>query len=1015
MKKKIWIASILTALSMAAAVGGVVLSQKDAPTVVTQAAENWQGGELDNKYLYGTTLDVPAASVEVNGVTVAATASVTYPNGLTVTGENVKLNQAGIYTVTYRAVVDGTHCVEQKTFSVEDKAYFVQSEESSVEYGKYTAFGSNTTGLKVRLARGDSLTFSKLMDFDKLKSTDSIFELFVTPNARGIYDFSRLIVMLSDPTDSSKYLRIQLRKYGSDTNGLAVSYVDVGGNGQSQVGCESGQHRVNGWGTPIEHSFSAVKNDPSVNNWSGPAINTVPDAHRCYVTYNSENMEVKASNAHVANLNDLSYYERVWQGFPSGKAKVTITADEYASDTANFCITKIFGMDLSEAAFDEDEAPMIDVALTEEEMPQAQVGYEYTIPAATSFDYYAGNCDVQASVYRDYAGSPISVGVVDGKFKPTIAGWYTIVYTAKDALGNEAKETRNVYVSQDLGSIDVTLPDTKVTSATLGSWVPVGEATYTGDSGFATVKKTVTLGDKTYEITDGFIPEEKGVWTVTYTVSDYIGRVGTASYEVDAQIGEGYVVLDEIVMPKIFVAGSEYTLPVVYANDYSSGKPERILCDVVVTDSNGVKTYKAGDKFVPAVSANGDKVSISYQCNGVATNKQLEIPAVLVRGFGEIVAKNYFYGEGFSTSYKDKAGAWYPGGIEIIADADSERCGWTFATPQLASDFNIEFEGIAGNADFEALVITLTDSINEKEKISITLKVKSVGSTVIVGDTAIDLLGSSLSSGEKYKVFYNDGKFTFDGTNFAVEKTVYGEEFTGFSSNLMYVNVDMVNVIKGASYKVLSISGSNISRRNLDVFIPNFKILGEFGGNQSLDSVFEVQPGLACDVFAPITTLTLTVTGPDGKILTDNNGLKLENVLPDKSYFITLSQYGKYQITYTAKEKDWVTENAIPLVKSIFVIDEIAPQAAFINATQTTAKVGDVITMPELVYQDNITTNEKMVVERGVYSPTGKLYLFKEGENAIKCAYAGKYKFIANVLDEFGNMKSVTHVVTVTQ
>ena len=170
---------------------------------------------------------MPAASVEVNGVTVAATASVTYPNGLTVTGENVKLNQAGIYTVTYRAVVDGTHCVEQKTFSVEDKAYFVQSEESSVEYGKYTAFGSNTTGLKVRLARGDSLTFSKLMDFDKLKSTDSIFELFVTPNARGIYDFSRLIVMLSDPTDSSKYLRIQLRKYGSDTNGLSISYVDV--------------------------------------------------------------------------------------------------------------------------------------------------------------------------------------------------------------------------------------------------------------------------------------------------------------------------------------------------------------------------------------------------------------------------------------------------------------------------------------------------------------------------------------------------------------------------------------------------------------------------------------------------------------------------------------------------------------------------------------------------------------------------------------------------------------------
>lgn len=1016
MKKNIWIASLLTALSITAVAGGIALANNNEQPIVTQAAENWQGDELDNKYLYGTTLDVPAAAVEVNGVTVEATASVTYPNGVTVTANNVQLNQAGMYTVTYRAVVDGTHCVQEKTFSVEDKAYLVQSEKSSVEYGKYTSLGANSSGLLVRLAQGDSLTFSKLIEFDDLTASDKLFELFVTPNTRGVYDFKRLIITLTDPTDSTKYLRFQVRKYGSDTNGLATTYVDVGGNGQSQVGCESGVHRINGWGTPVNHSFSAVMNDPTVNGWSGPAVNLAPDTYKVYVTYNPENMEVKARNAHVAQLNDLAYYETIWQGFPSGKAKVTITADEYSSETANFCITSLFGIDdLSQDVFSEDEAPMVDVALTEEEMPQGEVGSEYAIPTATAYDFYAGNCDVRTSVYRDYASSsPISVGVVDGKFKPTVAGWHTIVYTAKDALGNETTVTRNVYVSADLGKIEISLPVDAVSSATLGSWVEVGNITYTGDSGFATVKKTVTLGDKTVEITDGFIPEEQGKWVVTYTVTDYIGRVGTASYEVDATPGDEYVVLDELKFPKIFVADSKYTLPVIYANDYSSGKAEKLLCDVVVTDAKGETTYKAGDEFAPSVATNGDMVKISYQCGGKEL-KTAEVPAVLVKGYGEIVAKNYFYGEGFKTSYKDREGEWYPGGIEIIAEEASALCGWTFATPQLASEFEIELESMANYTKFDALVVTLTDSVNENEKISITIKVKKIGSTVTVGDTSLDMTGTSLSSGGKYKVLYDDGKFTFDGTSFAVDKTVNGEAFTGFSSNFMYVSVDMVNVSPDASYKVLSISKSNISRRNLDVFHPTFKIMGDFGGNQSLNATYEIFPAIAGDAFAPSTSLTLTLVAPDGSIVTDNNGLKLENVATDKSYFVTLSQYGKYQVTYSMVEQDWVVENALNLVKSIFVIDEVAPQAAFVNATQTTAKVGDTIVMPDVVYQDNITLNENMQVERGVYSPTGTFYLFKDGENAIKCAYAGEYKFIAIVMDEFGNMKSVTHVVTVTQ
>ena len=146
--------------------------------------------------------------------------------------------------------------------------------------------------------------------------------------------------------------------------------------------------------------------------------------------------------------------------------------------------------------FAETDAPIVDVSMTQEEMPMGEVGLLYTIPQATAIDYYSGACDVRMSVYRDYAtNAPISIGVNNGAFTPTTAGWYTIVYTAKDTLGNEGSTIRNVYVSEDLGEIEISLPDNLITETTLGSWVAMDPISYTGDCGLASVKIVVSNGD----------------------------------------------------------------------------------------------------------------------------------------------------------------------------------------------------------------------------------------------------------------------------------------------------------------------------------------------------------------------------------------------------------------------------------------------------------------------------------------------------------------------------------------
>ncbi|MBO5737390.1 MAG: hypothetical protein J6S04_06235, partial [Clostridia bacterium] len=755
------------------------------------------------------------------------------------------------------------------------------------------------------------------------------------------------------------------------------------------------------------------------NQWWGKLVERQPDLRKCGMYLNPETMEATTNGAHIAHLNNLEYYETAWTGFPSGMAKLTVTAESLVANSANFCITRVAGIDLTEELFTEEDAPIVNVSMTQDEMPKGEVGLVYTIPEATAVDYYSGACEVKTSVFRDYAtDSPVNVSSSNGKFLPTSAGWYTIMYTAKDTLGNEGYTVRNVYVANDLGDIEISLPDSYATEATLGSWVELADITYTGDCGKATVTKTVTLGEESYEVTDGFRPEIAGEWKVTYTVTDYLGRTNSVEYTINAIVGEGYILLDELVLPKIFVSDSKYSLPVIYAIDYSSGRAERKLASVIVTDKNGENTYAAGDTFVPSVEENGDMVLVSYQYDGQVLDER-QIPAVIVKNGSKIISQNYFYGQGFTTTFQDDKDTedpeddeYYSAGLEIIADKTSALCGWTFATPQLMDNFSLFFEGIAARTNFEGIQITLTDTKNASEEIRITLNVKGKASSMTVCGTEMSTPINMTS--EQYKVSYKDGKFTFGDISLTVGQTTNGEAFNGFSSNLAYVRVEMVNAKKGASYKFLSINEANISRRNLEVFAPNFKILGDFGGNQSLNSVYEIFPAIANDAFAPNTSVTMTATAPDGSILVDKNGLKLENVPTDKTYYITLTQHGKYQITYTVEEEDWVAKNTLSLVKAIFVIDEEEPQVKFVNATQTTAKVGEIITMPKYIFQDNITANENITIVSSVINPYGRVYYFGAGQNAIKCLYAGEYRFIVMVMDEQGNMAYATHTVTVT-
>ncbi|MBR2321468.1 MAG: hypothetical protein IKA57_04965, partial [Clostridia bacterium] len=290
------------------------------------------------------------------------------------------------------------------------------------------------------------------------------------------------------------------------------------------------------------------------------------------------------------------------------------------------------------------------------------------------------------------------------------------------------------------------------------------------------------------------------------------------------------------------------------------------------------------------------------------------------------------------------------------------------------------------------------------------------GSVVLTsGQTTAEISGKTLITDEKYEISYKSGKFAFDGVAIAAGLTTDGEIFKGFSSDYVYIRVEMCNAQANAGYILRSVCNAGLSRENLEVFAPRIKIYGDFVGNKSLGETVEIAPAFAHDVFSPLAQATLTVKAPDGSIVVDNNGITLQDVPTNRAYTISLTSYGQYKVIYTATEKDWVAENVLVQEKSILVIDEKPPQAKFADGAQTTAKVGDVIAIPKLLVKDDVTATENIRIVAGVYNPNGRYLRFKDGENAIKCAYEGEYTFFMMVFDEYGNMTSVKHTVTVTK
>lgn len=1016
MNKKI-ITGILCATLGLTVAAGVGLSVGLRDNGVTAVAE-WSGEQLTESYYLGAEFVMPEAKLTVGDKTVDADVALIAPDGSATRAEKTVLNQIGTYVLQYSAIVDGKPYGKEVSFAVRGDLITYGSETTKITYAT-SPYSSDAEKeyLTVSIAQGDTLTFSQLIDVSTVSKDDKLLDFFISPAMAGTADFDELFYTFTDSQNPDIYLKVRLKRYARKSG---QAYFLSGGNGQELKGVEGKNIHVNdNYGTPfMKISFDAT-NSPAIDSAGAPIY---ADNYGVSFRYDAEERTTYAINhsgglSMIVDLDSTQYYENLWSGFPSGKAKLSIWAQGYNSSAATLCITDVRGIDLSAygAQFEEKNPPVITVDSDYEVMPEAKLGGAYAIPAAKALDDYSGECKVDVAVWYNYSSSnAVLVNIVDGKFNVERKGYYTIVYTATDRYGNVATKVLNVHAGNEIPAITVTPKFAPVETATLGEWFDISsDLEIVGGSGNKTVVITASNGGETFVVEKGFRPEKAGDWTITYTATDYVGNVGEYSFTFATELPTAPILVDEVAIPLTFISAQPYALPETYANDYRSGALARALCDVEVTDANGTATYKAGDTFTPVVNENGDTVSLTFKYDGTVL-KTFEVPTVLAwvkeDGSTKLQLQNYFYGEGFTTEKTQD-------GMKLVAT--QENSAWTFANALVAQGLNVVLVGEQEATTYQGYEMTLTDAGNSENKVRMqVVKKGDVAEFSVYGtDTVLELHGS-IDNGDKITLGFANGALTANGTPIAAMKTVSGETFNGFVSEKVFVSVKLLGAQEGAAYKVVSINGQPFTTTTRDQVAPNITILGDYGGSYALNTLYTINAAVASDVLSPNVNFTMSVKTPSGGFATDINGKELRNVEPSNTYTIQLAEYGQYTVMYTASEdRSFMSrpngENE-PLLRGINVIDLEKPEITFNGDFQTTAKVGDILVIPDFVVSDNLTAAEDIVVLKYVCNPYGSIIKLTKG-NSIKADYAGVYEFRIVAVDEIGNMQLVSAYVTVTE
>lgn len=1042
MKKlnRLFVATIGTALMSIAFCSGIS-SNNDASVV-------WGEMSLDSSYDFGSMIYVPEINVTVDGVKQTVAPEILFPSKKCIKKSSTQLDEVGKYRVLYQVVVNDKAYSKTYDFNV-DTNLFTMGSASSASYGK-PENALMHEGLVVELAQGDEILFNQPIDIANFTSDDFIVSGYIAPQKIGSYDFEKLLITLYDAENPDIWYRQHIRRRDISSSGVnreGCSYFYGGANGQGTAGAnvkEADPQQVNKnneWGPYAPLPFDGVYNVVySVGGEEKAATFDIDSLHvddylfrlsmdmQGYEVYNTEYQRDRTgalipapggiSKHFITDLNNPNFYSTLFYGFPSGKVKVGIKADRYVKEKAKFVITDINGINLEDKLFIDNQGPSITISNPYgSTMPLAKTHLSYLAPDAYAFDDITGKCDVTKNVWFNY-GTPrqTQISIIDDRFKTDKVGWYTIEYSAKDSFGNESKEILSVYCGNEIPELEVTVGEHKNNMFLGEKLIPANFRVANNSGAYSTSIAYIDPNGERYDNIEDVVVEVQGTWTVELTTTDMIGRENVTTYEVEASISDMPILEETDALPKAFVAGGLYELPIksgrLYVGDYDY---EYIDCDLVVTcGENQEEVY--GEYIVENYLENGTLINCSYQFDGNII-ESIDVPYVRSLDLDPteeypiiINYTNYFVGDGFDVSLSPIGSGK---GVNAQVTAPNDKSTLFFANPVLADKVNLDFISDSKQL-FPGFEVKLIDSKNPNQTLTTRVDIGLYNSTVIIGDQQEEISFAKANE-NMFSLSYGNGVLTINDDvkyPFAISNFDNGMAFDDFTSHKVYIEVSLIDAQLGASLNFLKINNHSLVNNGepIDRTLPEIVEFGSNGGTFASGEVYESGTLISSDVIAPNTEASLTIKDPDSKSL----GRDLD---PSISYSIPLDKIGTYRFEYSVEElfinDDYAGDNVYEKNVRVYSVDYTAPEISLLSNMPTEAKVGDVITLSQFSVTDNYTPVENIVTARMIVAPNGLIYTIDDSITQLKVTMAGIYEIRYLAMDEQGNTATLTHQILV--
>jgi len=959
---------------------------------VVNAQEDSQTSPFETSYELNETLNIPSREITVNGQSTPSMAVVVYPSGKTMSSSSVSLSEAGVYTVEYRALVNGKTYKESYNFEVDYPAYSLTAKNDSVAYQEVTLNDVTKEGLYVKLNGGSTFTSNQIIDLTKMEKDENFISFYIVPEAFGSMDCTTLSVKLTDAEDETNYITIRLlRSMYSDY----ATYVQAKAHNQKDYyGVEKGHEDGNPIGGP--HGFASTVSFFGYNFGQEKAEVRLSYDNDTQTVYMDNNLYASGGK-YVIDFNNARFTE-TWDGFESGKVRVSVYGEGFVKTSVGFLITSMAQTDLTESTLTLTEPTGVNVDFAEYDensYPHAVVGQPYRIFDATPKSLYTAE-RLGVSVKTSYGAlDAIDVDIKDECFIPQRAITHTIVYTVTDGFGNVKEYPVPVTVDETYEPVIFVL-DEETVSASLGEWVTLPRIiNMEGGNGVLkseTLLKNTTSG-KSMVITDeNYRFVEQGEYVLVYTVKDYNECKTVKEIPVTLIGAQEPIYGEDPVLPITYIKGAKYKVPTLLADDFSSGSLKKVETSAKVY-ADGTEIPVTDGYFV----ADGTQITLKYtakDAQGRVGEKPYTVPVTDV-GFGGsyVDTSKYFQAVGGESAYEEIVVENMPQSV-LTLKATAPRAEFTFIRELNGKSFFASFKMNKATANYEKLVLRLTDYVNRDKYIEI----------VLSNDTG--LVAVSINGAKPVRTSFSFGNnisqcvaslskdiLMICDRYFTVSTYADGTPFTGFE-DCVYFTLSLENCVGEAKVQMNVLNSQSLTYKARDLapslLYPQNRCVGE----KEMNTTVDVYPVTALDVFDPYTELLFSVITPSGGYATALDGTTLKKVSMDKTYQVTITEYGRYKFVYEYQDSN-ESSNTTEVIRCN---DKVAPNLS-VNKTEITGKVGENLVIPEYNVSDNFSEKDAIVQMIRIVTPE-ELYIAYDPAIGYAPTQRGTYIVRYYVFDE---------------